>query len=90
VIMAAQSGVAGHVSVGSHCILGGRAGVTKDVPAGPTTYMGFPAMPAMEERRRRVKNLQVPDLFERVKELERKQQERDSASHENGDSNGAP
>lgn len=70
VVIAAQSGVAGHVSIGSQCILAARTVVTKDLPAGSGTYMGFPATPVMEERRRMVAGRQLPELMERVRNLE--------------------
>jgi UDP-3-O-[3-hydroxymyristoyl] glucosamine N-acyltransferase len=72
VVIAAQCGVAGHVSVGSQCTLGGRAGVTKDIPAGRESYLGFPAAPAMEERRRMAAVRRLPRLMERVRKLEGK------------------
>ncbi|MCW0219029.1 MAG: UDP-3-O-(3-hydroxymyristoyl)glucosamine N-acyltransferase [Prosthecobacter sp.] len=70
VVMAAQCGVAGHVSVGSFVTLGGRSGVTKDIPTGKATYMGFPAMPVMDERRRLASINRLPHLSARVKALE--------------------
>ena len=71
VVIAAQSGVAGHVSVGSFVTLGGRSGVTKDIPAGKATYMGFPAVPVMDERRRLASINRLPHLSARVKALEK-------------------
>ncbi|HSJ02588.1 MAG TPA: UDP-3-O-(3-hydroxymyristoyl)glucosamine N-acyltransferase [Verrucomicrobium sp.] len=70
VIMAAQCGVAGHVSIGSQCILAARTVVTKDLPDNSGGYMGFPAAPVMDERRRIVASRQLPKLMERVKQLE--------------------
>ena len=69
VVMAAQVGIAGHVNIGSQSTLGGRAGVTKDVPAG-SSVLGFPAIPAREERRRIASVARIPQLIARVKELE--------------------
>lgn len=71
VVIAAQVGIAGHVSVGSQSTLGARAGVTKDVPA-RKSYLGFPAMPASDERRRIASMNRLPQLLDRVKELEKK------------------
>jgi UDP-3-O-[3-hydroxymyristoyl] glucosamine N-acyltransferase len=71
VVVAAQVGIAGHVNVGSQSKLGGRAGVTKDVPPGKT-YFGFPARDANEERRRIASVSRLPQLMERVKELEKR------------------
>ena len=69
VVLAAQVGIAGHVTIGSQSKLGGRAGVTKDVPAGQT-YLGFPAVPAHEERRRIASVNRLPKLVARVRELD--------------------
>jgi UDP-3-O-[3-hydroxymyristoyl] glucosamine N-acyltransferase len=69
VVIAAQAGIAGHVAVGSQSTLGARAGVTKDLPGGQT-YMGFPAVPANEERRRIASMNRLPQLLARLKEVE--------------------
>jgi UDP-3-O-[3-hydroxymyristoyl] glucosamine N-acyltransferase len=73
VVMAAQCGVAGHVNIGSFVTLGARSGVTKDIPAGKAVYMGFPAMPVMDERRRWASVNRLPQLTARVKALEKGQ-----------------
>lgn len=73
VVMAAQCGVAGHVNIGSFVTLGARSGVTKDIPTGKATYMGFPAMPVMDERRRWASINRLPHLSARVKALEKLQ-----------------
>ncbi len=69
VVAAAQVGVAGHVIVGSQSTLGGRAGVTRDLPAGGK-YFGFPAINAHDEKRRVVAARRLPQLLARVKKLE--------------------
>jgi UDP-3-O-[3-hydroxymyristoyl] glucosamine N-acyltransferase len=74
VVIAAQAGIAGHVSVGSQTTLGGRSGVTKDVPP-KQNYLGFPAIPANEERRRIAGVNRLPQLTKRVQELEKKLQQ---------------
>jgi UDP-3-O-[3-hydroxymyristoyl] glucosamine N-acyltransferase len=73
VVMAAQGGVAGHVSVGSGVTLGGRIGVTKDIPAGREVYLGFPALPVLEEKRRLAGINRLPKLTARVKALEERE-----------------
>lgn len=72
VVIAAQSGVAGHVTIGSQCTIAARGGVTQDLPPGPVTYMGFPAVPAPEERRRIAVSRKLPELLARVRALETK------------------
>lgn len=69
VVVAAQCGVAGHVRIGSKSTLAARSGVTKDLAPGGV-YMGFPAVPAPQERRRLVSARRVPALLDRVQELE--------------------
>ena len=69
VVIAAQVGIAGHVHVGSQSTLGARCGVTRDLPAGGK-YLGFPAIPKGEEKRRIAGVSRLPQLLARVKELE--------------------
>ena len=69
VVIAAQCGIAGHVTVGAQSTLGARSGVTKDLAA-RESYLGFPAGPAKEERRRIASVNRLPQLMERVKHLE--------------------
>lgn len=71
VVIAAQVGITGHVNVGSQSTLGARTGVTRDLPAGGK-YLGFPAIPAGEEKRRLAGVNRLPQLVARVKELEEK------------------
>lgn len=70
VVIAAQAGIGGHVTIGSQCTIAGRSGVTKDIPQGPRSYMGFPAVPAGEERRRLAATRRLPELIKRVRTLE--------------------
>jgi UDP-3-O-[3-hydroxymyristoyl] glucosamine N-acyltransferase len=68
VVIAAQVGIAGHVHVGSQSTLAARCGVTRDLPGGKT-YLGFPAIPSGEEKRRLAGINRLPQLVARVKEL---------------------
>ena len=81
VVIAAQSGVAGHVTIGAQSTLGARSGVTKDLPAGKS-YLGFPAGPAKDERRRIASVGRLPQLMERVKQLEAKLEALEKAGHQ--------
>jgi UDP-3-O-[3-hydroxymyristoyl] glucosamine N-acyltransferase len=69
VVIAAQVGIAGHVTIGSQATLAARCGVTRDL-AGGQTYLGFPAIPASEEKRRLASINRLPQLLARVKQLE--------------------
>lgn len=68
VIMAAQSGTANHASVGDGCTVGGRGGVTADVPAG-SIVSGFPAQDHRKELRIQAAIRQLPDISSSVKDF---------------------
>jgi UDP-3-O-[3-hydroxymyristoyl] glucosamine N-acyltransferase len=44
--------------------------VTKDIPAGRSVYLGFPALPVLAEKRRLAGINRLPKLTARVKALE--------------------
>ena len=69
VTMAARSGTADHVHVGEGAILTGCAGATKDVPA-RAVVSGFPARDHREDMKVQVLLRRLPDLVERVRQLE--------------------
>ena len=71
VTVSAQVGVTDHVRVGKGAILGGRAGVTNDIPPG-AVVSGFPARPHSEAKRAQILSVRLPELYERVKRLERR------------------
>lgn len=71
VVMGGQVGVAGHLRIGSRVSFMAKSGVTKDqLEAG--VYTGFPARPIMEGRRMLAAPAKVPELIERVRQLERR------------------
>jgi UDP-3-O-[3-hydroxymyristoyl] glucosamine N-acyltransferase len=69
VTVSAQVGVTDHVRVGKGATLGGRAGVTNDIPEG-AVVSGFPARPHSQARRTQVLTTRLPELYERVRRLE--------------------
>lgn len=68
VIMAAQSGTANHASVGDGCTVGGRGGVTADIPAG-SIVSGFPAQDHRKELRLQAAIRQLPEISSSVKDF---------------------
>lgn len=70
VIMAAQAGVAGHVTIGDKAVLSARTGVSSSVEGG-VTYGGSPAQPLREYQRKEVLGRRLPDIFNRLKVLEK-------------------
>jgi UDP-3-O-[3-hydroxymyristoyl] glucosamine N-acyltransferase len=69
VVMAGQVGVAGHLNIGSKTTFLAKSGLTKDYPE-PGAYTGYPAKPLLEGRRMLTYPARVPELVERIKELE--------------------
>jgi UDP-3-O-[3-hydroxymyristoyl] glucosamine N-acyltransferase len=69
VVMAGQVGVAGHLTIGSQVTFLAKSGVAKDYPD-PGVYTGFPAKPLMEGRKMLTYPAKVPELLERLRQLE--------------------
>lgn len=71
VVMGGQVGVAGHLEIGDQVTFMAKSGVTKSVPS-PGAYTGFPAKPLIEGRKMLTYPARVPELLDRVKDLEQK------------------
>jgi UDP-3-O-[3-hydroxymyristoyl] glucosamine N-acyltransferase len=66
----ASAGINGHIEIGDGASIGARAGVTKSVGPGETVS-GFPAMDHTLARRVLVAQQRLPELMQRIRELER-------------------
>lgn len=71
VVLAGQTGIAGHVTIGDRVMAGGRSGVTKSIPA-DTMVSGYPAREHSLSRKLHAYTALLPELFKRVKNLERR------------------
>jgi UDP-3-O-[3-hydroxymyristoyl] glucosamine N-acyltransferase len=71
VVMGGQVGVAGHLEIADQVTFLAKSGVTKSVPT-PGAYTGYPAKPLIEGRKMLTYPARVPELLERVKQLEQK------------------
>ena len=74
VIIAGQAGLVGHITVGDNAIAAAQAGVTKSIPAN-TMVSGYPARPHDVARRVNACVQGLPNLHNRIKELEKKVKE---------------
>jgi UDP-3-O-[3-hydroxymyristoyl] glucosamine N-acyltransferase len=72
--LAGQVGVAGHLKLGDHVTVGAQGGVMGDVED-KTMLIGSPAMPAQHARRVYSIFSNLPELLERVRQLEQKVEE---------------
>jgi UDP-3-O-[3-hydroxymyristoyl] glucosamine N-acyltransferase len=71
VILAGQAGVAGHLTIGDGSIVTAQTGVMSDVPP-KSTLFGSPGRPHREAFKLQALYGRLPELLERVKELEKK------------------
>ena len=67
-----QVGVAGHISIGDDVEIGAQSGIPNNV-ADQSRVMGYPAVPAGAFARQAAMMRRLPDLFNDVKELKKKQ-----------------
>jgi UDP-3-O-[3-hydroxymyristoyl] glucosamine N-acyltransferase len=70
VIIAGQAAAVGHITIGDNSIVMARTGVSKSLPPGSVVW-GTPAQPLQDEKKMRVLMRQLPELFEKIKELEK-------------------
>lgn len=71
VVLAGQVGIVGHVTIGDRVVVGAQAGVTKSI-AEDTMVSGYPAREHTIARRIYAHIALLPELFKRVKNLERR------------------
>ena len=69
VTIAGQAGIAGHLTIGDGAIIMAQAGVTKDVAPG-AIMLGAPAVPHTKFKRVHGATQRLPDLAEKLRELE--------------------
>ncbi|AWI10661.1 UDP-3-O-(3-hydroxymyristoyl)glucosamine N-acyltransferase [Ereboglobus luteus] len=70
VVLAGQVGLGGHIRVGKGAVLTAQAGAAGDVPAG-AKLKGTPGTPYMLEQRINILRQRLPELFQRVSDLEK-------------------
>ena len=69
VTLGGQVGVAGHLKIGDKASVGAKTGVMADIDPG-AAMVGMPAMPQQEARRVYAAFMKLPELVQRIKELE--------------------
>lgn len=70
-ILAGNAGIADKVVIGDGAIVGARSGISKDVPSGVTMMGGQPSRPQREWWRLLALFDRLPELYDRVKKLEK-------------------
>jgi UDP-3-O-[3-hydroxymyristoyl] glucosamine N-acyltransferase len=69
VVLGGQAGLGGHITIGKGAKAGGQAGITADVAPGAFVN-GTPAIPYLLERKIKVLQQRLPELFRRVDRIE--------------------
>jgi UDP-3-O-[3-hydroxymyristoyl] glucosamine N-acyltransferase len=72
--MGGQVGIADHVTVGDKVSIAAQAGVLSDLEPGATVY-GTPALPGPIAKRMHLYSLRLGELFQQVKQLQRRLEE---------------
>jgi UDP-3-O-[3-hydroxymyristoyl] glucosamine N-acyltransferase len=68
VVIAGQVGVADHVHIGTGAVIGAKAGVVKDIPAGQRT-LGAPATPEREQKRILMSLERLPEIRKDIRKI---------------------
>ncbi len=71
VVLAGQAGIAGHIEIGDRAVVAAQAGVMGDVPPGENVS-GYPALKHSLSKRLHAGIRNLPSLFKRIKEIERR------------------
>lgn len=71
VMLAGQVGLVGHIEIGDGVRVGAQSGVTNSIPPGET-YLGTPARPITEFKRQLAVQHRLPEIYQRLRELEKK------------------
>jgi UDP-3-O-[3-hydroxymyristoyl] glucosamine N-acyltransferase len=69
VVLAGQVGIAGHLKIGNQVTIAAQSGVMHDIPDGGK-WLGSPAGPDREIKRQWISLRRLPDLLQRVADLE--------------------
>jgi UDP-3-O-[3-hydroxymyristoyl] glucosamine N-acyltransferase len=71
VVLGGQVGLAGHLKIGNRVSVAAQSGVMNNIPDGEK-WIWSPAQPDRQAKRQMIALQQLPELFRRVKELEKK------------------
>jgi UDP-3-O-[3-hydroxymyristoyl] glucosamine N-acyltransferase len=71
VVLAGQVGVSGHLKIGNQVTVAAQSGVMNDIPDGEK-WFGMPACPDKEAKRQFIAIRRLPEVLQRLNELEKK------------------
>ena len=70
VVVASQSGIADHLKLGNQAVVGAKSGVMRDIPDGGRV-LGIPAAPDRQAKRQIIAMQHLPELLQRLRQLEK-------------------
>ncbi len=70
VMIGGQVGTVGHITIGNYAQIGAQSGVSKSVPDNETVF-GYPARPIMKTKRIEAVLNQLPDLYKKIRVMEK-------------------
>ena len=73
-VIGGQAGLAGHLKIGKGCMVAAQSGVSKDMPEG-SFVRGTPAMPFNQAQKLMALQRKLPDIYQRLNQLESKLEE---------------
>jgi UDP-3-O-[3-hydroxymyristoyl] glucosamine N-acyltransferase len=74
VTLAGQVGIAGHLTIGDHATVAAQSGVMTHIPA-TEKWWGSPAQPDRQTKRQWIAFQKLPELLQRIQELEKRLEE---------------
>lgn len=74
VILAGQTGCTGHITIADDVVCAGKTGITGNIKEAGT-YAGFPVRPHHDWLRIEATNSKLPDMYKKIKALEKRIQE---------------
>ncbi len=83
VTLAGQVGVTGHLKIGNAATIGAQSGIMMDVPD-QSTLVGSPAMPVSHARKVYLLFTKLPELVDRIRQLEQQVEELSAAEGTEG------
>ena len=81
VVLGGQVGLAGHLKIGNRVSVAAQSGVMNNIPDGEK-WIWTPAQPDRQAKRQMIALQQLPELFRRVRDLEKKLEAEPPASPE--------
>ncbi|MEQ6122436.1 UDP-3-O-(3-hydroxymyristoyl)glucosamine N-acyltransferase [Reichenbachiella sp. MALMAid0571] len=71
-VIAGQTGIVGHLKIGDHITIAAQSGITKNINKKGAVMLGSPAFEMADYKKSYVIFKRLPDLMNRIKELEQK------------------